>query len=327
MTDNSCNAIPTGKYGITILRMRICSAITAEPILTKIGSVDRKYDQMSICSFGLLSRLRHQSVFALRYQRLHYFRIAKLSSHSFCCGPQAAMSSGQLVTDEIVVGIIKDRIREPDCENGFILDGFPRTMAQVLSHSLAYYLLTLSTMGQSSTPVFSLRTLDLRHFSEENFGGTIHDGRRFPLDGLCNNLEVEICSHPCIGCRDVGRTCVLRHRRMSCVGSGAAADAPPGEKLATSCRIGWFFWHIRDGLSQAKALDAFLRQSGECVNSVVQLDVPDSVIVDRICGQWDSTCVQMHVTPARNRGRPSRGSQGLLVSGNSEVVGLPTSGE
>ena len=86
---------------------------------------------------------------------------------------------------------------------------------------------------------------------------------------------------------------------------------------------------VREGiaLSQAKALDAVLRQSGECVNSVVQLDVPDSVIVDRICGQWDSTCVQMQVTPARNRGRPSRGSQGLSVSGNSEVVGLPTSGE
>lgn len=43
---------------------------------------------------------------------------------------KAAMESGQLVTDEIVTGIIKDRIAEPDCENGFILDGFPRTMGQ-----------------------------------------------------------------------------------------------------------------------------------------------------------------------------------------------------
>merc|ERR1712025_190599 len=38
--------------------------------------------------------------------------------------------SGNLVTDEIVVGIIKDRIKEDDCANGFILDGFPRTMVQ-----------------------------------------------------------------------------------------------------------------------------------------------------------------------------------------------------
>jgi adenylate kinase len=42
----------------------------------------------------------------------------------------AAMQSGALVTDEIVVGIIYDRIKEPDCLEGFILDGFPRTVEQ-----------------------------------------------------------------------------------------------------------------------------------------------------------------------------------------------------
>src|SRR5690349_1729686 len=40
------------------------------------------------------------------------------------------MASGALVPDEVVVGIIADRIEEPDAKKGFILDGFPRTVPQ-----------------------------------------------------------------------------------------------------------------------------------------------------------------------------------------------------
>ena len=43
---------------------------------------------------------------------------------------KAAMDAGALVSDEIVVGIVADRIEESDAANGFILDGFPRTVAQ-----------------------------------------------------------------------------------------------------------------------------------------------------------------------------------------------------
>jgi len=43
---------------------------------------------------------------------------------------EAVMKAGGLVSDEIVIGIISDRIAEPDCANGFILDGFPRTLKQ-----------------------------------------------------------------------------------------------------------------------------------------------------------------------------------------------------
>ena len=40
------------------------------------------------------------------------------------------MESGALVPDEVVIGILKERIAQEDCQNGFILDGFPRTVPQ-----------------------------------------------------------------------------------------------------------------------------------------------------------------------------------------------------
>lgn len=43
---------------------------------------------------------------------------------------KAYVEAGKLVTDEIVIGIIKDRLAQDDCKNGFILDGFPRTVPQ-----------------------------------------------------------------------------------------------------------------------------------------------------------------------------------------------------
>ena len=43
---------------------------------------------------------------------------------------KAYIEAGKLVPDDVVIGIIKERLAENDCQNGFILDGFPRTIAQ-----------------------------------------------------------------------------------------------------------------------------------------------------------------------------------------------------
>ncbi|KPK12427.1 MAG: adenylate kinase [Acidithiobacillales bacterium SG8_45] len=43
---------------------------------------------------------------------------------------EAAMKAGDLVSDELIMGIMEQRLQEPDCENGFLLDGFPRTIPQ-----------------------------------------------------------------------------------------------------------------------------------------------------------------------------------------------------
>jgi adenylate kinase len=55
-----------------------------------------------------------------------------------CCTPlglkaKEVMDSGQLVSDEIVIGLVKDRIKGDDCKNGYLFDGFPRTIAQANS--------------------------------------------------------------------------------------------------------------------------------------------------------------------------------------------------
>ena len=43
------------------------------------------------------------------------------------------MDQGQLVPDEVTIGMLLDRIAEADCENGYVLDGFPRTIPQAES--------------------------------------------------------------------------------------------------------------------------------------------------------------------------------------------------
>jgi adenylate kinase len=40
------------------------------------------------------------------------------------------MDSGQLVSDDIIIGLVKERLREPDCKRGYLFDGFPRTIPQ-----------------------------------------------------------------------------------------------------------------------------------------------------------------------------------------------------
>ena len=43
---------------------------------------------------------------------------------------EQVMNSGSLVTDDIIIALVKERIKQPDCANGFLFDGFPRTIPQ-----------------------------------------------------------------------------------------------------------------------------------------------------------------------------------------------------
>ena len=61
------------------------------------------------------------------------------------------MDSGQLVPDEVVIGIVKERLQKDDCKNGFLLDGFPRTIPQ--AEELEKFLVG---MGRKTTAVINI---------------------------------------------------------------------------------------------------------------------------------------------------------------------------
>lgn len=61
------------------------------------------------------------------------------------------ISAGQLVADDVMIDIIRDRLNQPDCANGFILDGFPRTLNQAQA---------LDTLGVEIDVVLSLEISD-----------------------------------------------------------------------------------------------------------------------------------------------------------------------
>lgn len=58
------------------------------------------------------------------------FRAAMREETEMGLQAKSYMDQGLLVPDEVVIGIVKERLSKPDCEKGFLLDGFPRTLAQ-----------------------------------------------------------------------------------------------------------------------------------------------------------------------------------------------------
>lgn len=103
---------------------------------------------------------------------------------------KAAMDAGQLVTDEIVIGIIADRIDAPDCKNGFILDGFPRTTAQAeaLDVMLAEKKLKLDGVIEMVVDDVALVDRITGRFACAKCGAGYHDQFQKPkVAGVCDS--------------------------------------------------------------------------------------------------------------------------------------------
>jgi adenylate kinase len=95
------------------------------------------------------------------------------------------IEAGQLVPDDVVIGIIKDRLSEDDCKNGFILDGFPRTIPQAEA---------LDEMGIAIDKVIDIEVSDDKIVSRMSgrrvclsCGATYHiDYLKPQVDGICD---------------------------------------------------------------------------------------------------------------------------------------------
>jgi adenylate kinase len=98
------------------------------------------------------------------------------------------MDAGQLVPDEVVIGIVKDRLQEDDCKNGYILDGFPRTIPQAEA---------LDEMGANIDCVIDIEVEDdviVNRLSGrrvcENCGRPYHiESLKPKVDGVCDDCN------------------------------------------------------------------------------------------------------------------------------------------
>lgn len=79
------------------------------------------------------------------------FRAAVKEGTELGLKAKACMDAGQLVPDEITIGIVKERLAKPDCKEGFILDGFPRTLEQADALTR-----TLTELGIQLTQVINI---------------------------------------------------------------------------------------------------------------------------------------------------------------------------
>ena len=109
------------------------------------------------------------------------------------------MEKGQLVPDEVTIGIVEDRLSEADCKDGFLLDGFPRNLAQ--AEALDKFLTKNEIKLDAVLDVNVENSVLVRRMVGrrvcKNCGATYHVEFNKPLkDGICDNCGSNLIQRP-----------------------------------------------------------------------------------------------------------------------------------
>ena len=105
------------------------------------------------------------------------------------------MNAGRLVQDDVVIGLIRERIVEEDCRAGFILDGFPRTIIQAekLTETLEEMDLSIDVVVDFEVDSEVLVNRLTGRSTCSDCGAMFHRTSRPPLrDGICDSCEGEL---------------------------------------------------------------------------------------------------------------------------------------
>jgi adenylate kinase len=116
-------------------------------------------------------------------------RAAVASGSELGTKAKGIMERGELVPDDLMVGLIEDRIARPDCAQGFILDGFPRTEAQAraLDHMLAKIDKKLDRVVEMEVDEKALTERIVGRYTCAKCGTGYHDKFKRPKnEGVCD---------------------------------------------------------------------------------------------------------------------------------------------
>ena len=127
------------------------------------------------------------------------FRAAMKAGTKMGLLAKSYMEKGQLVPDEVTIGIVEDRLSEDDCKNGFLLDGFPRNInqAQALDAFLKKNGIKLDACldVDVASSVLVRRMVGRRVC--KNCGATYHVEFNKPIkDGICDNCGSTLIQRP-----------------------------------------------------------------------------------------------------------------------------------